>query len=72
MADKFKVVMDEFRAGTLKTSAGKKVTSLRQAKAIAANVEARERAAAGKRAESGPRKAPRPMRGKDFFLRTGR
>lgn len=72
MADKFKVVMDEFRAGTLKTSAGKKVTSLRQAKAIAANVEARERAGSRKNPGSGPGTArPRPMRGKAFYLRTG-
>lgn len=70
MADKFKKVMDEFRAGTLKTSAGKKVTSLRQAKAIAANVEARERAGSRKNPGPGPRKA-RPMRDKGFFLRTG-
>ena len=39
---KIEKVMGEFKRGTLKTSAGKKVTSLAQAKAIAIN-EARRK-----------------------------
>ena len=35
MADKFKKVMDEFKAGELKSGSGKKVTSRKQALAIA-------------------------------------
>ena len=35
MADKFKKVMDEFKTGELKSGSGKKVTSRKQALAIA-------------------------------------
>jgi len=56
-------VMDEFKAGTLKTGSGHKVTSARQAKAIAANMARKER--------TQPKKSKLPMRGKDFFLKIG-
>jgi hypothetical protein len=64
VSDKFEKVMEEFKAGTLRSGSGKKVTSVRQAKAIAANMEAKAKKTAPK-----PRKAP--MRSKSFFLRTG-
>ncbi len=58
-------VMDEFKAGTLKTGSGHMVTSMRQAKAIAANMARKERA------NTQPKKSRIPMRGKDFFLKIG-
>lgn len=59
-------IMRKFHAGTLKTGSGKKVTSLRQAKAIAANYERKEQ---GEKAK--PASRPVPHRTRDFFLKTG-
>lgn len=39
--NKFEKVMKEYKAGTLKSSSGKKVTSAKQAKAIAYSEEKR-------------------------------
>jgi hypothetical protein len=62
-------VMAEFEAGTLRTGSGALVTSLRQAKAIAANVKAKE----ATKKVSKPRKAlTLPLRDRAFFLKIGR
>ena len=52
--DKFQKVMREFEAGTLDTSAGKKVTSRKQAQAIAHSEEERAKKGSGHKSKKTP------------------